>query len=112
MISSSIIKAASESDIHPFNEDRYINVYRLNQCYGGPEEGGWYWTSWECLVSVEIDGLSKYKRKVLFSLLREQYPHGQDMPLEESWQYQGDDHDVRVESRKAQLETREIPRYE
>ena len=23
----------------------HVNIYEVNQCYGGPEEGGWYYTA-------------------------------------------------------------------
>ena len=108
MISPIVIWESTEPDAGSINRERYINVYRLEQCYGGPEEGGWYWQSWDCGASVEIDRLSTHQRQVMLSLLREQYPDSQDMPLN----YQGDDHVVYIENRKAESETREVPRYE
>lgn len=30
----------------------YLNVYEMDRVYGGPEEGGWYFTTYEPLVSV------------------------------------------------------------
>ena len=35
-----------------YNEEtakKFVNVYRTKQCYGGPEEGGWYYTEGEFL---------------------------------------------------------------
>lgn len=29
----------------------WINVYEYSRHYGGPEEGGWWYDSWECLAS-------------------------------------------------------------
>ena len=92
--------------------ENYINVYRINHCYGGPEEGGWYYDALECLASVEIDRLPKPRRRTLLSLLRDQYPNKLDMGDDEARAYQGDSHEVFIENRKAERETREIPRYE
>lgn len=35
----------------------YANVYRVSRCYGGPEEGGWWYDVGEPLESVRIDPL-------------------------------------------------------
>ena len=32
----------------------YINIYRLDCHYGGPEEGGWWWDSGEPVVSIPL----------------------------------------------------------
>lgn len=34
----------------------YINLYEYSREYGGPEEGGWWFDSWECVESVRIRG--------------------------------------------------------
>jgi hypothetical protein len=33
---------------------RYINIYRTDQVFGGPEEGGWYFTQGEPHASIPI----------------------------------------------------------
>jgi hypothetical protein len=30
----------------------YLNIYRIERHYGGPEEGGWWYTWIECIGSV------------------------------------------------------------
>jgi hypothetical protein len=44
--------------MHMDQEKRYVNVYLVNRCYGGPEEGGWWFEEGElidtfCLPSEE-----------------------------------------------------------
>lgn len=46
---------------------KYVNVYHVEQCYGGPEEGGWYYDSGEPLESHRVDnvtGLTATNRKL------------------------------------------------
>ena len=31
---------------------KYVNVYEVSQCYGGPEEGGWWFTAGELLETI------------------------------------------------------------
>ena len=31
---------------------KYVNVYETSRCYGGPEEGGWWFTSGELQFSL------------------------------------------------------------
>lgn len=35
--------------------NKYINVYRLTDEYGGPEEGGWWYTAGEPEVSLRVE---------------------------------------------------------
>lgn len=32
----------------------YINVYLIDRVYGGPEEGGWYFTAGECVRTIPV----------------------------------------------------------
>ena len=34
----------------------YVNVYQRKRCYGGPEEGGWYYDAWEPIEQLDDDG--------------------------------------------------------
>ena len=34
---------------------RFVSVYDKHHCYGGPEEGGWYYWAYECLASIPIE---------------------------------------------------------
>ena len=31
---------------------KYVNVYEVSQCYGGPEEGGWWFTAGELIETI------------------------------------------------------------
>lgn len=33
----------------------YVNCYKVSLCYGGPEEGGWWYDAGEPLASVPLD---------------------------------------------------------
>ena len=37
---------------------RYVNVYEIHRCYGGPEEGGWWFDAGE-LITTETHGSLK-----------------------------------------------------
>lgn len=54
--------------------NKYMNVYITEQMYGGPEEGGWYYTVGDPLASVpvamdatqeELDDLEKHIRRTM-----------------------------------------------
>ena len=34
----------------------YLNTYSAVDCYGGPEEGGWWYATYEPIASVPFDG--------------------------------------------------------
>lgn len=33
----------------------HVNVYEISRCYGGPEEGGWYYDHYEIIESVPLN---------------------------------------------------------
>ncbi len=33
---------------------KYLNIYELDRCFGGPEEGGWWYTAGTLLSSTEV----------------------------------------------------------
>lgn len=33
---------------------RFVNVHMVHRCYGGPEEGGWWWNRRECVSSIPL----------------------------------------------------------
>lgn len=40
----------------------YISAYKVSRCYGGPEEGGWWYDSYEWLkVSIPFRALQDYR---------------------------------------------------
>ena len=42
----------------------YLNIYEFSQAYGGPEEGGWWYTCRELLESNEVTNLTRAKATV------------------------------------------------
>ena len=94
------------------SKENYVNVYRISQCYGGPEEGGWYYSAWDCVASIEIDRLTLREKLEVKALLEKQYPPKCQLTYEEYWGTDADDYEVLIENRKAERATKEIPRYE
>lgn len=42
---------------------RYVNVYALREKYGGPEEGGWYYTTGTPVLSIRCKRANEANRK-------------------------------------------------
>lgn len=58
-------------------EDFEIRVYGGKQGYGGPEEGGWWYTHWEIVKQIPVKGLKPAYRKYL-EMDREMKGQGKD----------------------------------
>lgn len=45
---------------------KYVNVYSMSREYGGPEEGGWWFDTWEPVASVpcEEDKIEETKARL------------------------------------------------
>lgn len=61
----------------PAKQRLFINAYEMGQAYGGPEEGGWWVTTYEPLASIPVSTLDEAKDAIakLDTMLREQYEH-------------------------------------
>jgi hypothetical protein len=46
----------------------YINQYHVSQRYGGPEEGGWWYSAGECLQSINV---TDWPQKLIDSVLEQ-----------------------------------------
>jgi hypothetical protein len=46
--------AGREVPAPSFPPRAYVNAYAVDQCYGGPEEGGWYYDAGTLLASVPV----------------------------------------------------------
>ena len=57
---------------------KYVNVYEVSKCYGGPEEGGWWYNAGELRES--FGPITEVKAEYLATSIREG-----DKPR---WQYQ------------------------
>ena len=57
-----LYKKLSERMFNPIaNAMYFINQYEVNQVYGGPEEGGWYYHTTSCNYSLGFDCLISYQ---------------------------------------------------
>lgn len=74
----------------------WVNVYEYTRCYGGPEEGGWWFDGYEFLEGIEV-------------LMSETESIRERFLLE----YEGcDDINIFIEDMVKESETTERPRYE
>lgn len=88
------------------NPIHFVNVYRVGQGYGGPEEGGWWFTCGEPEASVPC--YSREQAEEVREQLREQFPdtHKRYSVLG------GDDYEVSIEDHPAKAFPEEMPYYE
>jgi len=50
---------------------QYVNVYIMTMCYGGPEEGGWWYDRFVPVSSQGFSSRRKQKRKMYKKFKRE-----------------------------------------
>lgn len=85
----------------------WVNVYTVSRCYGGPEEGGWYYDAYQFIEGHPVP------RSVAETLKDELIKRYNDLKYGDiSSVLGGQDYSVWVEDHEAQSETRERPRYE
>ena len=60
-------EAEAEAEVAPF----YVNVYYVKRCYGGPEEGGWYYDAGRLELCEPFKRESKAVKRAQY--LRHQY---------------------------------------
>lgn len=53
-------------------ERQWVNVYEVSLCYGGPEEGGWYYDIGTPLASVPFQNYTE--RSEIEAHIRRMYP--------------------------------------
>jgi len=84
----------------------YVNVYEITRCYGGPEEGGWWYDTGVTLISEEVSNMEEaYNRRLE---LLEDYPRTDR-------RYSvlgGDDYDILIEDTPGEDFPAYRPRYE
>jgi len=84
----------SAADLYDaFTDWQYINVYEVVQCYGGPEEGGWWYYAGTPIESIKV--FSSEKRAEVLNALHKRYQ------LDEVGAYYGDDPEQRRGSTSA-----------
>lgn len=85
----------------------WVNVYYIERCYGGPEEGGWWYDELTFIHGWPFHNAEQ--RQLLEQLFEQQYRKPR-YPLHSV--LSTGDTSCRVEEQKAESETRERPIYE
>lgn len=85
----------------------YVNVYRLDRAYGGPEEGGWYYDCGDPVASVPFDSVREAEAEA--GRLEKRFPRGKNRY---SVAPQGEDFGVYIEGWFAESWPKRTPRYE
>ena len=85
----------------------YVNVYEMDRSYGGPEEGGWWYTTLEPIQSVLFENLKE--AETYWAYMEKKYPRNFKSG---NVNYGGGDYLVCIEQRFAQYSPEETPRYE
>lgn len=110
----------------------YVNVYEASRCYGGPEEGGWWFDTGYPILSIPValaplpgefpvelsmqvgprgttwDEATRAAAEVIRTRLREDYPN----TGKRSSVIGGDDYDVLIEKEPGKPFPETFPRYE
>lgn len=103
--------ADADAEDTPFTEGEivYFSVYTVGQCYGGPEEGGWYYYADYHRYSIPI----RYSTENIKLMLEKErarigeYPYGEITSV-----CGGQDCYVQIEREAGMSALKEIPRYE
>jgi hypothetical protein len=86
----------------------YVNIYRIARCYGGPEEGGWWYDMWQLEDSLCI----RHKDlKELMPIIERNYWNNPKSPPLSSVLSNGE-YRIYVELNRGESETTKRPRYE
>lgn len=100
------IKRDRQEYIASFNGKFYVNVYEVSRCYGGPEEGGWWFDTGEPVDSTLYTDYSAALDAM--EALRDSYPDtGRSSSV-----LGGEDYRVTVERHPAASYPTERPHYE
>lgn len=89
----------------------YINAYTVQRCYGGPEEGGWWFDTGEPIESLELpDDATDNQIDAAKADLRGR--HGWESPHSRYSVLGGLDFEIYVESHPAEIFPATWPHYE
>jgi hypothetical protein len=87
---------------------QYVGVYAVNLCYGGPEEGGWWWDHVEHLFSIPlIDIGDKAEHDQIVEFLEARFPRGDHRSVRPE-----DNYMISAEVRQGQHESTKKPTYQ
>ncbi|MAG73876.1 hypothetical protein CL620_06170 [archaeon] len=87
----------------------YVNVYELDRVYGGPEEGGWWYTSGEAMDSAKC--FTEWGANIKRGMLRKKWKDTSDVSMY-SVMYSGGVYDICIEDEEAHDFPKERPVYE
>lgn len=87
----------------------FVNVYELDQLFGGPEEDGWSVTTGSLVVSYQV---GKDNAETVKAALEVKYPKGTGRNNCGSVYYQGGDYIVYIEDRPVADFPEVWPHYE
>jgi len=103
----------------------WVNVYETDRVYGGPEEGGWWFTTGEPVDTVPVLGITHDEALAYAAATRNyEWPPAVQAAfdaMDTKWQssadmysvnYRGGDFDVRIQDHPARAYPDEYPRYE
>lgn len=85
----------------------FVNAYAVERCYGGPEEGGWWYNRYDCLETYPTREKNAETVKEYLESEYENVAHGNIYSV-----LGGKELQVYVESKPAESATTETPRYE
>jgi hypothetical protein len=88
----------------------YVNVYELDRVYGGPEEGGWWFTTGKLVKTKTADTLEQ--ALFLEEALEQEYQRGTGLQNCGSVLYAGGDYTVQIDDVPGADWPTEYPRYE
>lgn len=63
-----IEQEVAELHSYPWGHDpngTYLGLYRAHLCYGGSEEGGWWYTDYEPVLAKRVDHLTEEQQRAL-----------------------------------------------
>lgn len=89
----------------------YLNAYELERCYGGPEEGGWWFDSGTPVLSYWVGGHPKDLATAL-QIIYSQWEEAVATSREYTSVLGGLEIEVRLEDHPAKYFPEETPRYE
>ena len=89
------------------NITQWVNVYFVDRCYGGPEEGGWYYDHFTCTMSMGVATLDA--AQALHRHLKNEVIPKPERPLH-SVLSEGE-YRVHIEDEKAASQTLQRPVY-
>jgi len=91
--------------------DFWLNLYRIERLYGGPEEGGWWYNAHSPIFSMDLN--IKDHRDLTLNLIRYFYDKYDFEDYDNIYSVNNRGiYDINIESNKAEHSPKHKPRYE